>query len=226
MSDERAWLERIAADDTERLVYADWLDEQGQGDKATFVRAEHQTHAARQSLVALESRLDADWRRAVSRPETESWTVIHVRLRNIEDYSYTGYALVPDADIWPALREALEGSEWAHRLLVQRALGIVPEPEWDGWEWWSDEDEQALRENFAQDDIERADRLLQQRTWAEGYSQEDLISGQIPTLTLAYAPERAGPPALPEGLLQSAECLRLGGGLHISSVYELHLEPA
>jgi uncharacterized protein (TIGR02996 family) len=64
MTDEDAFLAKIRenpADDTARLVYADWLDEHGQPEKAEFLRLEHQLRSARERIAVLGERLDPAW---------------------------------------------------------------------------------------------------------------------------------------------------------------------
>jgi uncharacterized protein (TIGR02996 family) len=77
MSDEAAFLDALAAnpaDDTARLVYADWLDEHGEPAKAEYLRlvvalARAETDYAREQpdvarTLALAEALPADWRAA------------------------------------------------------------------------------------------------------------------------------------------------------------------
>jgi uncharacterized protein (TIGR02996 family) len=214
VSDEQGWLARIAEGDDERLVYADWLDQQGRSDEAEFVRAEHQLHAAKRRLAAVESRLDAGWRRAVSRPTTEGWTVIHVHVKDADDRVLEGFTLVPDADVWPALRQALEECSQEDVQLIQRAFGMTLE-----W-WWSEEAEAELARR-GQAEIERADRMIRQETWANEWERENRKYGFLPALTVVYAPERSRPPALPEGFaLHPGGELQLGG-LPVTRVYAL-----
>jgi uncharacterized protein (TIGR02996 family) len=65
--DELTFLAQLTeqpSDDT-RLVYADWLDEQGQAEKAEFLRLEHQVRAAKARLEVLAPALDPSWLGAV-----------------------------------------------------------------------------------------------------------------------------------------------------------------
>jgi uncharacterized protein (TIGR02996 family) len=79
MTDGYALLRAIEAhpdDDTPRLVYADWLDEHGQPERADYLRAEcalanaadkQSARAAKQRLAELHPAVDVNWRAAVSR---------------------------------------------------------------------------------------------------------------------------------------------------------------
>jgi uncharacterized protein (TIGR02996 family) len=67
MTDEAAFLAAIRAapgDDTPRLVYADWLDDQGDT-RAEFIRLQHQLAAALDRLQHLRAGLDPAWVAAV-----------------------------------------------------------------------------------------------------------------------------------------------------------------
>jgi uncharacterized protein (TIGR02996 family) len=86
MSDERAFLDRLLADpadDTTRLVYADWLDEIGTpetGARAEFLRLEAEVYKAphrrrkaiQVRLGELAASLDTDWLAVVSKLEIEN----------------------------------------------------------------------------------------------------------------------------------------------------------
>jgi uncharacterized protein (TIGR02996 family) len=85
MTDERAFVRMIAAepgDGGTRLVYADWLEEQGEADQAAFLRLEAQlahtpvTHANFARLTrefqALHARLDPLWLARIDRTEVEN----------------------------------------------------------------------------------------------------------------------------------------------------------
>jgi uncharacterized protein (TIGR02996 family) len=65
--DERTFLAQLTElpNDDIRLVYADWLDENGQAEKAEFLRLEHQVRMARARLEQLGPTLDAAWIGAV-----------------------------------------------------------------------------------------------------------------------------------------------------------------
>ena len=65
--DEQTFLDQLATEpkDEVRLVYADWLDEDGQGDKAEFLRLEYQIRAARARIEELGPTLDPVWLGAV-----------------------------------------------------------------------------------------------------------------------------------------------------------------
>ena len=68
MSDESAFLAAIRAtptDDAPRLVYADWLDEQGRYEQAEIIRVEQVYRRARTRLAELQERVDAEWAFAV-----------------------------------------------------------------------------------------------------------------------------------------------------------------
>src|SRR5437868_6707171 len=91
MPTEEAFVQAIIADpddDAPRLIYADWLDEQGESERAEFIRVQ----------VAL-ARMDEDDER---RPELEA--------RKSELTGRLGAAREADADGRPAeLRDALRG---------------------------------------------------------------------------------------------------------------------
>jgi len=85
MTDERAFVQMIAAepgDGGTRLVYADWLEEQGEADRAAFLRLEAQlthtpvTHAdfvrLNKEFRALHARLDPLWLARIDRTEIEN----------------------------------------------------------------------------------------------------------------------------------------------------------
>ncbi len=77
MSADLGFLIAIVADpsgDTDRLIYADWLDDHGENDKATFLRAECEIHKLRdvgdssfrycelrQTMANLMESIGADW---------------------------------------------------------------------------------------------------------------------------------------------------------------------
>ncbi|MBO0699698.1 MAG: ribosomal protein L7/L12 [Zavarzinella sp.] len=64
MSDEEAFLAAIRAnpaDDAPRLVYADWLREQGRHEQAEAIRAEYQFREAKALWEQLQMTLDPDW---------------------------------------------------------------------------------------------------------------------------------------------------------------------
>ncbi|MFO0925650.1 MAG: TIGR02996 domain-containing protein [Gemmataceae bacterium] len=81
MSDETAFVRQMQDDATDRvtpLVYADWLDDQGDADRAAFLRLQHRllamVHGQRglltwsRRLLRLGRSLPADWLTVVSRP--------------------------------------------------------------------------------------------------------------------------------------------------------------
>ena len=64
MFDEDAFLAAIKAsprDDAPRLVYADWLDEQGRHEQAEIIRVEQAHRRASLKLAELQARLDPEW---------------------------------------------------------------------------------------------------------------------------------------------------------------------
>jgi uncharacterized protein (TIGR02996 family) len=64
MSDEPAFLAAIQAapaDDAPRLVYADWLDEQGRHEQAEMIRVEQTYRRAKARLTALQERVGTAW---------------------------------------------------------------------------------------------------------------------------------------------------------------------
>jgi uncharacterized protein (TIGR02996 family) len=90
MHDEDGFLAVIRqtpADDTARLVFADWLDEQGDGAsqlKAAFIRIElrlaNDPEAADSTILPLQlqklaTQLDPDWLTTISRPKIEGCTM-------------------------------------------------------------------------------------------------------------------------------------------------------
>lgn len=85
MIDERAFVQMIAAepgDGGARLVYADWLEEQGEADRAAFLRLEAQlahtpvTHPdfvrVNEEFHALHAQLDPLWLARIDRTEVEN----------------------------------------------------------------------------------------------------------------------------------------------------------
>jgi uncharacterized protein (TIGR02996 family) len=75
MSEEESFLQAIGADpadDASRLVYADWLDEHGGGDRAAFLRAECSAAAGKpmhaRTCRRYAKALPEEWLRSVARP--------------------------------------------------------------------------------------------------------------------------------------------------------------
>src|SRR5581483_11308551 len=74
MTDQQALLAAILAqpdDDTPRLVYADWLDENGQPDRAAFVRA--QIEAARAEPYSKQARAAEKRAGAIREKRRHTW---------------------------------------------------------------------------------------------------------------------------------------------------------
>lgn len=70
MADEKNFLETLKQnpdDDTTRLVYADWLEEQDAKEHAEYLRLEAELHRMLPRLAALTQSLDPGWLAAVSR---------------------------------------------------------------------------------------------------------------------------------------------------------------
>ena len=68
MSDEAAFLAAIRAapaDDGPRLIYADWLDEQGRHEQAEFIRVEQSFRRTGARLADLQEQVDSNWASAV-----------------------------------------------------------------------------------------------------------------------------------------------------------------
>jgi uncharacterized protein (TIGR02996 family) len=81
MGDEAGFLEAIREDpndDGARLVYADWLDEQGDS-RGEYLRLEHQLAQTAQRLAQLQSQLEPAWLAAVRRPPAGADAVIRLQ---------------------------------------------------------------------------------------------------------------------------------------------------
>ena len=68
MSNEEAFLAAIKAaptDDAPRLIYADWLDEQGRENQAAFIRKECSLRLSNAGLRKLEQGINVEWVSAV-----------------------------------------------------------------------------------------------------------------------------------------------------------------
>lgn len=66
--DERKFLDKLAEDPTDdetRLVYADWLDDNGRPAHAEFLRIEHVVRTGRARLRVLAGEMPPDWLGAV-----------------------------------------------------------------------------------------------------------------------------------------------------------------
>jgi len=64
VTDEESFLAAIKAapaDDAPRLVYADWLDEQGRQDYAAFIRIEERLRNEKRWVARIGSDIDLDW---------------------------------------------------------------------------------------------------------------------------------------------------------------------
>ena len=142
MSDEAAFLAAIRtnpADDAPRLVYADWLQEQGRHEQAEAIRAEHQFRQAKAHWDGLQPKLDPDWAGRVfaanglvllGYPPTRKINVIKVirevtgcGLAEAKVLSESLPARIGGASPWPAIDriEALfaeAGAETARRYVL------------------------------------------------------------------------------------------------------------
>ena len=68
MTDREALVRAIIEnpdDDAPRLVYADWLDEQGRDEQAEWIRAEYQYRQAKVRWEGLQATIDSDWAKHV-----------------------------------------------------------------------------------------------------------------------------------------------------------------
>ena len=108
MRDEAAFLEAIREDpndDAARLVYADWLDEQGDS-RCEYLRLEHQLSQTAQRLGELQRKIDPGWLADVRRPppgaEARNGKLIDIRppggrplwcWKYVVAYTYDGYGV-------------------------------------------------------------------------------------------------------------------------------------
>jgi uncharacterized protein (TIGR02996 family) len=84
-----AAIEAAPADDAPRLVYADWLDEQGRHDQAEVIRAEHRYHMGKTDSYKPRTDVDTNWARRVFpknglilrgyRPDRKIYTIMMIR---------------------------------------------------------------------------------------------------------------------------------------------------
>lgn len=127
MSDEEALLQAIYAnpdEDTPRLVYADWLQENGNDERAEFIRVECQAERTDRNspiylpLLRRSSRLLADNKVSWFGPLSDEDIIIMTRRGFIEGVAISADSFVAFADALgayaPLLRDvhANEGSDW------------------------------------------------------------------------------------------------------------------
>ena len=129
MTDRDALLEAVFAapdDDAPRLVYADWLDENGHPEQADFIRRQielYRTPADDPTRPARTAAVEASWNRFKVRltealPATELRLDLYSRGLPEQDYDTTADRFLADAaDWWPVFPvRQLSLSRWVERV--------------------------------------------------------------------------------------------------------------
>lgn len=141
---EQMFLDKLASDPTDdevRLVYADWLDDNGRPAHAEFLRLEHVVRTGKVRLRALAAEMPSDWLGAVfGRYQIELVAYPpHVKIQVIKLIrEYTSLGLAEAKDLSEALPsqllivEARRDVAEARRQLdalgaTLRIVGIAPE---------------------------------------------------------------------------------------------------